>query len=313
MDLSACAVACAVRPAQGLRTASLLVAGGLLALGACSGDGAPGGAGGSPPATELASTECGACVTTACAGAISECQTDPGCAGYLECLLKCPVDEHGNADQGCDEGCASSGSSETARLASGLTACRLYGDGASCKTCAIPNQPVSGTLNQQCEPRPEPAPTPCRQCYWDHCCDTWDACFAEGVNPDCDALATCIQECKDPIEPCVKACFAAHPGSVATLLDRLSCATALCAPDTPHCEPAERDACQACLYDDCADPFAKLLSTAEGFLVWLCTADCGAIDAGSQCIEGCVAAYPDATEAFFLWAECVDYACATVC
>jgi hypothetical protein len=313
MGLLIHALAAVVRLARSFRVVAAPLAAGLLALGACADDGASNGGGGSPPATTFSSTECGTCVTTACSDAVSACQTDPGCAGYLDCLLKCPVDAHGNAEPACDQGCASSGSTETIKLESGVTACRFYGDGASCPTCAIPSQPASGTLNQQCEPRPN-APTACRQCYWDHCCDTWDACYAEGVNPDCDALATCIMACSTPYEPCVQACFDAHPNSVTTLLTQQSCGLSLCAADQPDCNIGLRDACDSCLYGTCGDSFVALLSTADGYLAWLCMSDCGAAGApGDQCVQDCVAAYPAAASAIFLWGDCLSYQCATLC
>jgi hypothetical protein len=304
-----------MRVGRGLGVVGVPLALGLVALGACAGDGASTGGGGSGPATTFSSTECGTCVTAACSNAISACQTDPACAGYLDCLLQCPVDAHGNAEPACDQGCAAAGSTETAKLESAVTACRLYGDGTSCTACAIPNQPSSGPLNQQCEPRPN-APTPCRQCYWDHCCDTWDACFADGVNPDCDALGTCIGDCINAAayEPCVKACLDAHPGSVSTLLTQQACGLSMCAADQVDCNISLRDACDTCLYGTCGDSFVAMLSTADGYLAWLCMEDCGAAGApGDQCVQDCVNAYPAAGSAIFLWGDCLSYQCATLC
>lgn len=272
------------------------------------------GTGGSPPANTFQSSECGTCVETSCDPEIQACLTDPGCTTYLDCLLHCPVDEKGNADPACDAACVgTASSSETLKAEADLKACRFYGSGATCEACSIPTAPVSTQLNQQCEPRPDPPPTQCRACYWEKCCDTWDACYADGVNPDCDALATCIQACGDPIEPCVDACFDAHPNSVTTLLDQVGCSVSLCAADQPDCDVEARDDCDTCLAVDCGDSFVSLLSTAEGYLLWLCLADCGDSGGGVQCTEGCFDAHPEAQDAGFLWADCLTYQCSTRC
>jgi len=244
---------------------------------------------------------------------VQSCQTDPGCTSYLDCLLHCPVTEKGNADPACDVACVGTGASfETLKAEAKLTECRFYGGGAACEDCSIPTTPQSDTLNQVCEPRPDP-PTPCRACYWEKCCDTWDACFAEGVNPDCDDLTTCIQACTDPLEPCIESCFADHPNSVTTLLEQVGCSVTYCGADQVDCDVSMRDDCDKCLYEDCSDPFVNLLSTGEGYLLWTCLSDCGSGDGGVPCTEACFDAHPDAQDAGFLWADCIDYHCATRC
>jgi hypothetical protein len=241
---------------------------------------------------------------------MSDCQTDAECAQYLDCLLRCPVDEHGNADASCEQSCPAGTSPEATELQSSLRTCRIYGAGFDCMACAVS---VSAIVQQEC-PAHAPAPTACRQCYWDHCCRTWDACYAEGVNPDCDALAICIMACSTSYEPCVQACFGAHRDSVTTLLRQQACGLSLCAADQPDCNIGLRDACDSCLYGECQSSFVLLLSTADGYLAWLCMADCGSSGApGTQCVDDCINAYPAVDAAVSAWAECIDINCSTSC
>jgi hypothetical protein len=280
-------------------------------MGACSSDGDTTGGGAPSAGSPLFSSECGTCVANACGAEMWTCQTDPGCASYLDCLLRCPVDAGGVVEPTCEQSCPISASSETEPLETAFSACRFYGPGEGCGRCAVP--PLPDPLNQTCESRPEPAPTPCRQCYWDHCCQTWDACYAEGVNPDCDALASCIMACDSPFEPCASTCFDAYPGSVTTLLAQQSCGLSVCAADQRDCDASLRDPCETCLYVDCADSFVTLLSTGEGYLAWLCMSDCGALGAETACVEACVSDHPGAEAAVSLWAQCIEYRCAIVC
>ncbi len=279
-----------------------------------------GGSGGSAVVT-FQKSECGTCVKASCGAALADCQSDPACASYLDCLYACPVDAKGNADPACDAACApAQSSSESIKKRQAVAACRFYGDGAACPTCSVPTNLTSATLNQQCVARPNP-PTPCRDCFWKHCCDTWDACF-DGQNADCDALTDCVGACSNvvPIEPCLQACHDAHPASVATLLAQQTCAISQCASDfvdpvtkKPTCDLALRDACTTCVQVTCGDPFAALLSTGPGFLTYACFEDCSTAGKGADCIAGCVASHPEAADAFFLWGSCVDYRCATEC
>ncbi len=272
-----------------------------------------GGAGGTTTAL-FQKSECGTCVKSSCASAITDCQSDASCAAYLDCLYACPVDSRGNADPTCDAACVTTqGSTESSKKREAVSGCRFYGAGSDCAACSIPKNPVSTSLNQQCTPRPNP-PNPCRACFWEHCCDTWDACF-DGNNADCSALTDCLQACQtDPLEPCYKTCFDAHPNSVSTFMAQQSCAISQCATDVgSSCDATKRDACTACQHVTCGDPFVQLLSTGPGFLLFSCTEDCAALNKGADCIAGCVTTHPDASDAFFLWAECVTYRCSSSC
>lgn len=278
------------------------------------GGGAGGDGGGSSNPASYLGSDCGVCVSTQCEDAIDACATDPGCATYLDCLFECPVTELGDADPTCDAACAAGGSSETERLRAGLAGCRAFGAGATeCAECGVPTTPQDDTLNQVCEPRKEEPPTPCRACYWEKCCDTWDACY-NGENPDCDALATCVIACEEQeLDPCVSACFEEHPDSVATLLEQSACSVSQCNADQVDCNEAARDACDVCIYETCGDPFVEMLGTGEGYLLWLCLADCGESGGGVPCTEACFEAHPDGAEDAFLWGECIEVRCESLC
>src|SRR5262245_50506380 len=97
-----------------------------------------GGSGGNVAAT-FQTTECGKCVKSSCDQVLADCQTDPSCTSYLDCLYKCPVDSNGNADAACDAACVPTGSSsESTKKQRAVGACRLYGPGSDCPACAIP-------------------------------------------------------------------------------------------------------------------------------------------------------------------------------
>jgi len=257
-------------------------------------------------------------MVAACQPEIAACQNDAACASYVNCLLDCPLSEQGNADPACDEACVTSDSSESQQARADLSGCRLYGEGAACEPCDVPTTPKNGPVNQICEPRPPPRPpNPCRECFWEHCCDTWDACF-DGDNPDCSALATCMSVCssapdEDLLEPCVADCFIEHPASTEAFTAQTICALSECTNEDPQCDEASRDECDTCLLETCADSLHGLMSTEEGFLVWMCLRDCAATDGGPGCVEDCTIAHPDAKDDFLLWGECIDYLCAAKC
>lgn len=284
-------------------------------LGACGDSSMPaggGGSGGNPSGDAFADSECGICIETECAEALDGCISDPGCSSYLDCLLACPLDDFGNADPSCDAACVGSESSETTAARIHLTGCREHGPGAECPTCGFAQPPIPVPLSQVCEDRV--APNPCRQCFWDHCCDTWDACF-DGNNDDCDALATCIEPCKqeDDSEACVADCFAQHSASVGTYLDQNLCASAMCAIEQMNCDADARDDCDVCLYETCGTPLHDLIATEPGFLLWVCNLDCAAAQADPDCYKACTDNYPDLKDEYLLWGECLQYECSAIC
>jgi len=276
---------------------------------ACGNDGPNDGGGGG--AATYATSECGSCVATACEAAFAACQAEPSCTGYLECLLGCPLNALGDADGACDEACVADESATATEARVEIDGCRQNQAVEACSACPAP--PAPAVLDQTCEPRPEPAPTACRQ--W--CCDTWDACFAEGADPGCDTFTTCIQACveqDDALEPCVAACVEGHSDSVVqTFLAQYTCALSRCASEQPMCDAAGRDACDVCLHETCGEPLAGLLATAEGFLIWNCQEDCANTEGGVACVAECADAHGSAKEAFLLWTECVDYHCTATC
>jgi hypothetical protein len=48
-------------------------------------------------------------------------------------------------------------------------------------------------------------------------------------------------------------------------------------------------------------------------LIWQCTIDCGDSGGGAECIADCANSHIEAKQDFLLWAECVDYNCASKC
>jgi hypothetical protein len=265
-------------------------------------------------AETFAQTSCSDCFLRTCAEPVDACRSDPGCAAYLDCLGACPVDEEGFIDPDCDVACSPTTSSEATRAQAEVVKCRTQDAAAACLECAPAGPVLIGGQAQLCEPRDDEPFSPCSPCYWENCCDTWDACFGEGADPDCDALASCVALCVDaPLEPCVDACFAAHPASVETLLAQNGCAMEFCAKDQIDCNADKRSECDVCLFDTCGPMWVDLMSNPDGFLLFACLGDCGAVDGGVTCVEACFDAHPGAEYAGYLWAECVAFNCESSC
>jgi hypothetical protein len=276
----------------------------VLAFMGCDDD-APPPPGGDAGAGAFAASACGQCVLDACHDAIASCRSDAACTRHLACLLRCPVGADGNADAACEAACPEAATSEARRLIAGLAACRRFGAGATCEACNVPPEPESPLFHQECEPRPEPAPTPCRQCHWDRCCDTWDACYAEGADPECDALVTCIAGCSSPLAPCVALCMQRYPGGKNGAFRQIACAAAVCAIEQVDCDRSQRDACDVCQYEACGDPYVELLSDPEGALLYFCAADCaGSEPEREPCLRDCVERHPAAEGLWSAWTSC---------
>src|SRR5678815_1776285 len=98
------AVVASIRPALRLLWVALP-----LCVASCGSEGSTGGGGmgghGYGGAGAFEKSECGACVLSACAPAITSCQSDAACTTYLDCLWHCPLAEDGNVDPECEGHC----------------------------------------------------------------------------------------------------------------------------------------------------------------------------------------------------------------
>ncbi len=293
----------------------------IFGLGACGDSSAPTGGGGAGGNGEpgYGESDCGVCVLDACTEEIEACSSDPGCTSYLECLLACPVDPQGNAELDCDQACVTGDSSETLNAVSDVRICRSSEAGADCAPCGVPKLDEDSVLTQACEPKQAPRGNVCRQCFFDKCCDTWDACF-DGGNPDCESLVVdCLAGCDEyPIEGCVSACFDQHPESVSTYLEQQRCALLKCASDKTGdqaCDASTRDDCEVCMVEDCEASLNDLIQTEAGLLAWACLGDCSQADGGStpSCIEACFDDHPSAVVELSAYGECISYLCTPKC
>lgn len=297
----------ALRPAA-LVFSSLLL--GVFAF-ACSDDGTGGaGASGGSAPQGYGQSECFTCVRAECEAELDACRAEPGCTAYLDCVAACATNDLGDADNECDEACAAATPEEAQRVTATVVSCRHDGPGVECDACGLPQGKRDVPESQMCEARPNP-PTPCRACFWEKCCDTWDQCYGPNGNPECDAIVTCLIDagCESPeLESCSETCFEAHPTGVDDYIAQLTCANLHCAPEISTCDATQRDACSTCIFSECGESYIDLLSTIDGVLIYTCISDCGE-NAAVECIEACVTAHPEANGDFFLWAECVDYRC----
>ena len=282
----------------------------------CSDDGNPGGAGagasgaGGAAASSWITSECGTCVQTECAMQIQSCQSDPGCSAYWSCVTECPrnaVNE--NADSDCEAACVSSASSESTDLRAKMEDCRFRRDGASeCPACGVvpTTWSESGQNCQEFVPPPRIVdPTLCQDCFFEECCETWAAANGDaGAN----AIVDCFGTCSD--SACLDACFAANEGSTQIFLDQHACGRVYCAADQDDCIAANRNACEACAKETCADTWEAVLLDRDAWLLWWCPVfDCADGDGSVECIEDCFDTYPAGEEKNLLWLECIQAQC----
>jgi hypothetical protein len=292
----------------------------LSGLGCGGGSTASGGTaeGGSDGAAEAAAGfgagACGQCVFVACQDAIRTCESDPDCSKYLGCVDTCPTTASGEADPACVATCPHTMSDAGTLAEAQFDNCRLSGAGAMCPACGIdggggPNPIVHQTCTQM-------TGTSCSTCEDDYCCDTYAACAAD---PDCSGLDSCLTDClagnaDDAGAPaggasaggsCEVICGNAHPAGLKDWAPREACLLVSC---SAACG-APLTACLACQYQMCADEFASLYGTPDGYLLNGCRAACPA--GTNACSDACLAQYPDIQGASQALSACLQLNCPT--
>jgi hypothetical protein len=302
--------------------ASLLVVAGLTSCGSdnqssststggsgVGGAGGAGGAGGSVDAG-FGSSGCGQCVKEACAGVISECDSDPGCSAYLQCVYACPVAADGNVDPVCAVKCPKGSGSATEEAISNLTECRLSGPGASsCEACGIPETVATDgnpILNQMCAASADP--NPCFKCEDENCCDTYKACAED---PECQAFKDCLKVCFETgKDTCTFDCYMDHPEGVTHFAPRLTCLLTFCAEKTA-CNNEEIDPCIKCSNVSCAEEFADYNGDPMGYLFGECISLCPTAD--KACHDACADSYPSAAILVEPYSACMSKNCGAEC
>ncbi len=302
-----------VRLINGL-AATLVLAFGVLVHVGCSdtGDDTTATSSGSMPTNTFGKSDCWTCVKGAdgCAPQIETCSADPECAGYLTCLEGCAVDKDGNADVACTSACPTGTGSEAKKAIAELDTCREKGAGASCSACGVVpiTMYTSPVLNQVCT-TPSVESNVCYICEDEKCCDSYAKCAA---NAECQALKMCLVDCfGNNGMNCQKTCTEQHPQGVADFGAKVACTVVICAADQPMCDRSQRDPCEACLFETCADEYATFLDGPEGYALEGCIGACPMDDA--VCGKKCYDAYPLAAERSIELGACVTVACAGKC
>jgi hypothetical protein len=157
--------------------------------------------------------------------------------------------------------------------------------------------------------------TVCFTCEDDNCCKTEAACLAD---PDCIALTRCLTDCAGDVADdagsptggppdggsCELTCSAAHPKGLVEWAPRDACLLVFCAVKCENPPMPPLPTCEACVYEKCADAFANLEGTPEGYLFGSCIAACPS--GANACTMACLSQYP--SEQVF---EQAFYACQT--
>lgn len=254
---------------------------------------------------------CGACVTQACASAISTCGGNPECAAYLSCLDACGIGPDGNVDPTCAAACPKGSSSTGTQYEQQLNTCRTTGPGAACSACGADagGNPI---IHQTCPTGTDT--NPCYLCEDNNCCHTYDACAADS---ECTALKTCLKDCYAPgpdggvdagAQGCSLFCNGQYPKGVAHWAERRTCMDVHC---LKECGAGTPDPCVSCAMSKCPEAYANLHGTQDGYLLWDCTALCATGD--KTCIDACIAKYPSAKAAFDAFGLCNVTRCGTQC
>jgi hypothetical protein len=259
---------------------------------------------------------CGKCVASSCAGPVKTCNADPGCAAYLACVDKCPQAAGGNVDPACAAKCPRGTASASTTAEAEIDDCRNTGPGAKCAGCGVDGGGQNPIVNQTCTPMTDQ--TPCYTCEDDSCCNTYAACH---VNPDCTSLETCLKDCYQGVADdagspaggapdggsCDIICGGAHMAGLVDWAPRLACLQVKCAVQCENPPMPPLSQCDACINQYCANEYANLNGTPQGYLYGACFAACPS--GANPCTAGCIQQYPSASAAGMALAACGNANC----
>lgn len=224
-------------------------------------------------------------------------------------------------------GCSSSASG--ARADAGADAAAVDAACSSCEVADSATPPIEtgpvdsgmtlppwdgAVLGQQCPQMQDT--TLCATCEDNFCCDTQAACLGD---PDCVAFDSCLRNCDNgvpddagvhdsgvpsSIGQCPFYCAAAHPSGLAHFAPRQACIDQYCyAP----CQGSPPNGCASCIFTNCAQQFAAMVGTADGFLEFSCGANCS----DAMCQTACQNQYPSTLAANNALTACLGANCAT--
>lgn len=248
-----------------------------------------GGGGGAEPLSWRES-DCGQCVEEACASAITNCEGEPECANYVECLRACPVVEGQDAEPACEASCTMpmEAAAEGARKA--LQNCRTMGPGVECEACGRMSE-SHPLLSQACVA--STAVDTCERCEEERCCET-------RCDADCQDYVTCMQGCQGLLT-CEESCQTTFSEGAKKTGSWLGCQTALC----PVCGGLVPGMCFQCALDNCPNTFAACFDDSSCFLRFLCGRNCDS----ASCYDACDERYREADALFSAFLFCVGESC----
>jgi hypothetical protein len=197
-----------------------------------------------------------------------------------------------------------------------LDDCRASGAGAACGACGIDGGAGNPILHQTCTPMTDT--TSCTTCEDNSCCQTYAACHAD---PDCPALLKCLQDClsgtaDDAGAPeggapdggsCDLLCAAAHPTGLVEWAPRLTCLLVYCAVACENAPMPPLPACESCTNQFCAEEYANLNATPDGYLLGACIDTCPT--GANPCNDACFAQHPSSKPALDALTACVAQNC----
>lgn len=221
------------------------------------------------------------------------------------CVLACQPGPDGNVDPTCAYACPRGASSVGATDEQALDECRATGGTGMCSSCGESSGDGGNPIiHQMCTQVMDT--TPCYTCEDNSCCNTYAACKND---PACQALKNCIVSCAAPdggidagAQSCDQYCAGLNPAGVATWAPRETCIFAHCLAPCGGTDP-----CVGCVVSSCAEEYANLQGTVDGYLLGLCIAPCGS---DVSCGEACEAKYPSAAPAANALALCTQAKCA---
>jgi hypothetical protein len=261
---------------------------------------------------------CGQCVASACAAAVTECNSTPDCESYLACLDDCPPAADGNVAADCASACPQPTSSSGQQAASQFTQCRTTGAVASCAACgsdAAASDAASSDagadgdiLHERCASDNDAA-NGCAQCIREQCCEVRLTCLND---PLCLALLNCESDCLSGLpdeagasaQPpdggsysCDLWCRANTNPSLSEWSQLYACTTMLC-----DVACGGGGACATCIGQQCESEELALSVTPDGYLFNNCFGQCATTD--TVCQTQCQSDYPSVVAAFNALGTC---------
>ena len=147
---------------------------------------------------------------------------------------------------------------------------------------------------------------PCTGCIAQQCSDTWCDC---SDNDDCMDLFSCFGTCQGD-QDCNQECMASHPNGISDVSLVSGCAGTTCSNTCSWGNP-DFNACQECIFEDCADEYNACLADAACTDLWNCFNGCPQL--GLSCQQACYEEHGAGVPKLEAMFQCTSSKCSGEC